>query len=270
MQLNDITPMILTYNEAPNIARVLAKLGWARRILVVDSLSTDGTLDILAADSRITVLTRPFDSFAAQCNFGLKHIETEWVLSMDADYVCSDALIRELHGLPGSPQYAAFRVAFSYCVDGRPLRGSLYPPRIVLYRRDLARYTDDGHAHRVVVEGAVGELPSIIYHDDRKPLSTWLRAQQRYASAEMQKLTASPRSNLSLTDRLRAKVWLVPLLTPFYCLFAKGLLLDGRAGLTYTMQRTYAEVLLALWLLEHASTETLARNEQKGSELVRP
>ena len=80
----DITVMILTFNEAPNIRRTLEKLSWAGDILVIDSGSTDGTLDILREHANVRVLTRVFDTFANQCNYGLEHVQTEWVLSAHA------------------------------------------------------------------------------------------------------------------------------------------------------------------------------------------
>ena len=73
---DDTTPLIITYNEEPTIARVLERLSWARRIVVIDSGSTDAILQILAADPRVEVIHRPFDDFASQCQFGLTHIHT--------------------------------------------------------------------------------------------------------------------------------------------------------------------------------------------------
>ena len=69
MDRDTVTPLLITFNEIQNIGRMLAKLDWARRIVVIDSGSTDGTLGILAKDPRIEVVHRPFDSFAEQCNF---------------------------------------------------------------------------------------------------------------------------------------------------------------------------------------------------------
>ena len=80
----------------PNITRTLEKLAWAQRIIVVDSGSTDGTLEILARYPRVALFTRTFDNFADQCNFGLAQVQTEWALSLDADYELSDRLVREL------------------------------------------------------------------------------------------------------------------------------------------------------------------------------
>lgn len=248
MNLETITPLVLTRDERPNVERLLDGLGWARRIVVIDSGSEDGTLEALAADPRVEVFHRDFDGFAAQCNFGLSKVDTEWVLSLDADYVCPPALAEEIAALPDRPEEDGFEARFRYVVHGRPLRGSLYPPRTVLYRREAARYADDGHAHRVRVDGPVGRLRTRIRHDDRKPLGPrWLAMQWRYAREEARKLEGA--EELHLTDRVRA--WgLGPVAVPLYCLFGKGLVLDGRAGLHYTLQRTVAEVVLALALVD--------------------
>jgi glycosyltransferase involved in cell wall biosynthesis len=87
--LEQITPLILTYNEAPNIDRTLEKLTWAKTIIVIDSYSTDQTLEILSDYPQIEVFKRKFDSFAGQCNYGLEKVKSEWVLSLDADYIGS-------------------------------------------------------------------------------------------------------------------------------------------------------------------------------------
>ena len=89
----EVTPLLITFNEAPNLPRVLPKLAWAERIVVVDSGSTDATLDLLAHYPQVEVIFRPFADFASQCNFGLALIKTPWVLSLDADYELSDDLI---------------------------------------------------------------------------------------------------------------------------------------------------------------------------------
>ncbi len=247
---DQITPLIITYNEAPNIARTLGKLSWARRIVVIDSGSTDSTLDLLRLYPQVEVIQRPFNDFATQCNFGLSQIATPWVLSLDADYELSDGLVDEIGALTDDAGVSGYRVQFVYRIYGRPLRGTLYPPRVVLYRVGTARYVNQGHGHRVIVDGEVRALRHAIYHDDRKPLARWFASQQRYATEEARYLCTKSPHELTRTDRLRRMAWPAPLGVLFYALFAKGCILDGWAGWFYALQRLVAEVLIALAVLD--------------------
>ncbi len=251
MNLDDITAMILTFNEEANIVRTLEALSWASTVLIVDSYSTDHTLELVKQFPNVEVVQRKFDHFADQCNFGLQHIKTSWVLSLDADYVCPASLYSELKSL--TLNKVGYRARFRYGIFGHALRASLYPPRTVLYAKEYASYARDGHAHRVQIDGECGELKSAILHDDRKPLCVWLYSQIRYALQEAEKL--SSKCDLSWKDRIRKQVLIAPVLTPLYCLFVKGLLFDGRAGLYYTMQRTFAEFMLSLVLLDNMLRE---------------
>jgi glycosyltransferase involved in cell wall biosynthesis len=247
---NLITPLLLTYNEAPNINRTLEKLNWVNKIIVIDSYSTDATLEILSQYSQIQVFQRKFDSFAAQCNYGLSKISSEWVLSLDADYVLTDELIDEITSLNTNSDIDSYSIRFKYCVFGKPLRGTLLPPRKVLYRREKAVYHDDGHAHKVIVQGKSSQLSSYIHHDDRKPLNRWLWAQDRYMILESKKLLDTPSSQLSLSDRIRKQKILAPFIILVYCLILKGCILDGWHGWYYTFQRVLAEILLSIHLIE--------------------
>ena len=262
----EITPLILTYNEAPNIGRTLERLAWANEVVVVDSFSTDDTLPIARGFPNVRIVQRPFDSFADQCNFGRQQIQTPWVLSLDADYILSEELVRELSQLStinSNLSTPAFSARFRYCIHGRPLRASLYPPRTVLYRKDQARYRDEGHGHRVQIDGPVGQLSGRIDHDDRKPLDRWFSEQLRYSARDAEHLLATPLADLSRPDRIRRKVIFAPPLVFLYTLFGKGLILDGWPGWYYVLQRTLAEVLLSMRLLEQ---KVKRRNSEKQEE----
>lgn len=259
--IDDITPLLITHDEIRNIERTLGRLGWARRIVVIDSGSTDGTLQVLARTPGVEVHHRAFDSFAEQCNFGLALVKSQWVLSMDADYELSDALVPELRAIQPAAGLAGFRARFVYRIHGRPLRGSLYPPRTVLYRVAGARYENEGHGHRIRIDGEVADLKAPIFHDDRKPLARWLRSQLGYAAREAAHLLAAPRASLSRADRIRLMGWPAPMLVFVYVLVAKGALLDGPAGWFYAFQRLLAEVLLALELLDRRLAGTPPRSD---------
>jgi glycosyltransferase involved in cell wall biosynthesis len=249
--LERITPVILTYNEAPNIARTLEALRWAREVVIVDSFSTDETAAIAGAFPNVRLVRRRFDAHSAQWNFAVHEtgISSPWVLALDADYVLTPELVDELRTLEPPDEVHGYRTAFTYCVFGSPLRASAYPPVVTLYRLGRAHYEQDGHTQRLRIEGAVRDLAGQIRHDDRKPFAVWMRSQLRYSRLEAAKLLATPRRQLSFPDRVRLLVIVAPLVALPYCLFVKGNILNGTAGLCYAMQRTLAEGILSIRLL---------------------
>lgn len=250
--LDRITPLILTYNEAPNIGRVLDPLEWAREIVVVDSFSTDETLEIVSGFSNARVIQRKFDAHAKQWEFGLKEtgITSEWVLALDSDYVLTPEFVEELRTLKPPAGINGYRARFTYCINGRRLRSGVYPPVTVLYRRESAGYIQDGHTHRVEVEGEIENFNDPILHDDRKSLSHWFAAQSRYTELEAEKLTNAASGTLGWKDRMRRWRIVAPPAMLFYCLIVRGGVLDGWAGFYYAFQRALAELMLSLRLIE--------------------
>jgi glycosyltransferase involved in cell wall biosynthesis len=248
--LSEITPLILTFNEAPNLRRTLERLTWAREIVVVDSFSTDETAAIARSFPQVRVVQRKFDSHADQWNFGLDQTKSDWVLALDADYTLSEPLVGELRAFEATAGLHAYFARFIYCVSGRPLRGTLYPPRAVLFRKDCCRYEQDGHTQRLRITGATSWLKGHILHDDRKPLDQWLQAQDRYARLECKKLSEVASAKLGFNDRLRRQIIFAPAAVFVHTLLVKGLILDGWPGWFYVAQRVYAELLLSLRLLE--------------------
>lgn len=245
--LAQVTPLILTYNEAPNIARSLGALSWANDIVVVDSFSDDDTVELAKSFPRVRVFQRAFDCHRNQWEFGLTEtsISTLWVLALDADYVVPEALVEELATLKPDGQTAGYRARFVYCIKGKQLRSGIYPPVTVLYRRDAATYVQDGHTQRVALEGAIEDLKTPVFHDDRKSLRRWFSSQARYTELEAQKLRAADPAELALADRLRRWRFVVPPVMLVYCLIVRGGILDGWAGFYYAFQRAMAEVMLS-------------------------
>lgn len=254
-----ITPMIICKNEQDNIGRVLERLDWARRVLLIDSGSTDQTLSIAKQFANVETVYRKFDTFAGQCNFGLSNVATPWVLSLDADYVLTAEFVASLRRFSPSSDTWGYRVPLKYCISGRPLRGTLLPPRVCLYRRSGACYDDDGHSHHLRLAGPIRPFPAAILHDDRKPLSRWLDAQRRYQARDAEMLLSKPVASLKRLDRLRRTTLLMPLLALPYCLLVKQGVLDGWRGWFYAFQRVYAELQLALMIMEvnHSEREAV-------------
>jgi glycosyltransferase involved in cell wall biosynthesis len=249
VNIDTVTPLVLTYNEALNISRTIGQLNWAKEIIVIDSYSTDETLDILRSYPQIKVFQRIFDTHATQWNYGLEQIKSEWVLSLDADYFITNKLVEEIISLDDS-SIDGYLIPFKYCVFGKPLRGTILPPRQALFRREKSIYINDGHTQLLVNQGRLNRISSPIYHDDRKPLSRWLWAQDRYLLIEAKKLLETPDHELSFGDRIRKQKFLAPFVILIYCLVFKGGIIDGWPGWHYAFQRVLAEILLSIRIIE--------------------
>jgi glycosyltransferase involved in cell wall biosynthesis len=246
--LDQITPLILTKDEEPNIERTLRQLAWASEAIVVDSFSSDATVEIARRFPNVRVLQRAFDDHAAQWTFGQQQVRTPWFLALDADYFLPEAFARELSLLtPGTTR--AYRAAFRYAVNGRVLRASLYPPRVVLATTAHSSFWLDGHTQRIAVDGDVGDLRTPIVHDDRKSFRSFLARQKRYMRQEAEKLRLRDPRSLGVAGRIRKLVVVAPFAVLVHTLFVKGLILDGRAGLRYAWERFVAELMLSRELL---------------------
>ncbi|MFK7955085.1 MAG: glycosyltransferase family 2 protein [Lysobacterales bacterium] len=248
MKLTDITPVLLTFNEADNLQRTLEGLKWAQQIIIVDSGSTDDTRRIAEAFPQVRWLTRAFDDFASQRNFGLDAVNTAWVLSLDADHHLSAELVSELASLDDQ-HCQAFFAAFKYQIWQQSVRCAILPARPVLFRNASCRYQPDGHAEHLMIDGRHGQLVHPVTHDDRKPLSRWVSAQDGYAQREAEKLRTA--EVLGRADKIRRITWLAPLAVFFYVLIIRGGIFEGRRGFFYAYQRLLAEVNLALHLMQN-------------------
>lgn len=250
--IEQITPLILTYNEAPNIGRVLDRLKWAKRIVIVDSFSNDETEAFAKQYPNVSFFQRCFDSHANQWNFGLREtgIDTEWVLALDADYVLSSDFVNELRSLKPAKDVAGYQTRFRYCIEGIPLRGTVYTPVTVLFRRERADYAQHGHTQRLRTTGTLATLSSFIHHDDRKPLERWFASQIKYMQLEAEVLLGTFIGKLDGPDKIRRLVFVAPFAMFFYCLVVKRTLFDGWRGIFYACQRAIAEAMLSLFLLQ--------------------
>lgn len=250
---NILQALILTKNEEPNIARVLDRLTWLEKVVILDSYSTDHTIEIVKSFPNVEVNYRAFDTFAQQCNYGLDLIQSDWILSLDADYVLTDEFVDETKALLQRDEkgIVAYFTKFEFLIYGKRLVGNNTTPRAVLFRKGRGVYFDDGHAHRLHINGVSGSYRAKIWHDDRKSLSRWMSNQDKYSIRECEKLLdpANPERS-SIINRIRRTKVLAPFVVFFYCLFIKGLFLNGWAGWYYTLQRTMVEIVFALRMIE--------------------
>ena len=245
-----IQALILTKDEEPNIGRVLGHLDWLESVVVLDSFSTDATEEIVRSFPNTSFHQREFDTHANQWNQGLSLLNSEWVLSLDADYVLTPDFVQEIIDKISVGDRSAYLASFKFLVFGEPLLRDNTTPRPVLFKRASCQYFDDGHTQRLAIDGPTAHLSAKIMHDDRKSLSRWIDNQSKYSIRECEKLTISTDERPSITSRLRKTKVLAPLFVFFYCLVIQGGIFGGWRGWHYTLQRTIVEMLLALRLIE--------------------
>jgi glycosyltransferase involved in cell wall biosynthesis len=263
--LEHITPVVLTFNEEQNIARTMSQLRWAKDIVVVDSGSTDATLAMLTEFPNVRVFNRRFDTHANQWRYAVEEtqIATDWILRLDADYHLSDELVSELARLDPNAAVSAYRIGFKYAIFSHKLLSSLYPPNTILLRRNRFSVWDNGHTEAWDVNGPIATLSARVIHDDRKPTGQWLIGQARYMQRELALLREG---RTGLERWLRLTPPLMPVGVFLYCLFGKGLILNGRAGIFYALQRMVAEAVLALFVLEEKLRQRAARSSPERPE----
>jgi glycosyltransferase involved in cell wall biosynthesis len=261
--LDHITPVLLTFNEAENIGRTLSHLSWAKDIVIVDSNSTDGTLDIIAKFPQARVFARPYDTHANKWRFAIEEtaISTDWILRLDADYQVTDELVNELAGLDASAPVSAYRIVFDYAIFSRRLLSSLYPANTILLRKEKCSVWDKGHTEAWTIDGQIELLKGRVVHDDWKTIGRWITDQSRNMNRELVRLR---KERSGLRGWLRLRPPLMPIGVFLYCLFGKGLILNGKAGVFYALQRLVAEATLSLMILEeNLRDQAIARDQAK-------
>jgi glycosyltransferase involved in cell wall biosynthesis len=223
---------LITRNEAANLPRTLASVRWASEIVIVDSGSTDATLEI-ARSFGAQVHSEPWRGFAAQKNSAIAHSTGEWILSLDADEEVSPQLAREIQALlAGEPEFSAYRVSRLNHFLGRPLRhGGYWPdPKLRLFQRGAARFLERPVHEIMQADGPDGWLRGHLIHHCYPTLDDYIEHMNRYSTIAAQALVASDR----VGDSWLWLAWnalLNPAATFLYNYIFRLGLLDGRAGL---------------------------------------
>ncbi|HUJ49860.1 MAG TPA: glycosyltransferase family 2 protein [Bryobacteraceae bacterium] len=187
-----ISAAIITYNEERNIARALESLRCCDEIVVVDSGSTDRTVE-LATKLGARVLDMAWRGYAGQKNYASECCENDWVLSLDADEALSEALEAEIWQIKkNGPEFDAYTMPRLAQYLGRwILHSGWYPDRkIRLFHRQHAKWVGNFVHESVVVEGRVGHLNANILHFTCSSLSEHLRTLDRYTTLAAEQLVS--------------------------------------------------------------------------------
>ncbi len=241
--------IILSYNEEANIAQALDSIAnWANEIFILDSRSTDRTLEI-AGKYPCHIEENKFENYAKQRNYALDHlpIRSEWVLFLDADEWLPDAIKQEISTIiTRSPEENGFYLNRRLIWMGSWIRHGYYPSWILrLFRHGKGRCEDRQVNEHLIVEGKTGQLRNDFIHENRNGVTDWIAKHNGYATREAQELL-NTRPALGYQEIevrlfgtqaqrkrwLRHKVWnrLPPLIRPFLYFFYRYVLAGGFLG----------------------------------------
>ena len=187
-----LSAIVITRNEEANIADCLASLSFANEIVVVDSGSTDRTVELARAAGARVVSTADWPGFGAQKNIALAEASQRWVLSIDADERVTPALRDEVMAVVKGSACAhdAWDMPRRSSFCGQYMNHSgWYPDRVTrLFLRDRARFSADLVHERVIVEGRTGHLRSDLLHTTYPDLETMLAKLDRYSTLAAQSM----------------------------------------------------------------------------------
>lgn len=247
--MTGLSVTVITKNEVNFIRACLDSVRWADEIIIVDSGSTDGTVEICREYTDKIMLT-DWPGFGPQKNRALAMATSEWVLSLDADEQVSPELKQEILSAMSFPEdHAAFDLPrrSSYC--GRRMRhGGWWPDYVTrLFRRGSARFSDDLVHERIIVDGRIGRLREPLIHAAFENLENVLETMDRYSTIGAR----------MMHDRGKKATMATAILHGFWSFFhtyvVRAGFLDGRAGFMLAVSNaegTYYKYLKLLLLAE--------------------
>ncbi len=256
MKMSDISVIVLTKNEEEGLANTLRELSDFEDLIVVDSNSTDRTVEI-ARSLGARVVNFTWDgAYPKKKQWSLDHAgaKNDWVLLLDADEYPTQALKDELRALEGQLAAApegAFDIHLLYRFGGRLLTHGHVVTKRSLLNTKRARFPEvadldapgirevEGH-YQPSTSAPIGKLRARIVHDDRDPVSSWFARHNRYSdweahlemNRELKKDIASKRT---VKGRIFDSVPMKPFLFFMYAFVARAGFLDGRAGFDYAV-----------------------------------
>ncbi|GJQ29074.1 MAG: hypothetical protein HBSAPP03_09580 [Phycisphaerae bacterium] len=262
-----MTVVILTLNEEVNIAECLRSCAWCDDVHVVDSGSTDRTVEIARAMGA-KVYYNPFESFGKQRNWAIEHCPAahRWVFHLDADERFTPELVKAMRDLIASdPPEAGYHIPQKFMFMGKWLkRAAVYPTyQMRLFHLDRMRFCDWGHGQRELTQGRVGVLNEpYLHYGLSKGLSEWMDRHNRYSTAEAIEAAKLLREKAAWKDvfsrdpikRRRAykevsyRLPFRAAIRHFVTLFILGAAFEGKPGRTYAQLLNLYERMITLKL----------------------
>jgi glycosyltransferase involved in cell wall biosynthesis len=238
--MQSLSVAIVARNEAENIGRTLASVAWANEINLVDSGSTDKTVEI-AKSFGARIFCESWKGYGPQVNSAIDKCTCDWILNLDADEWLTPELALEIKTLlSGQPRYAAYMVPRLNLIFGRWMRhGGLYPDhKLRLFRRGSARLREDTEPHATPkTQEPTGKLKNHMLHRQYPTFEYYLEHMQRYSTATIPLFLRKGGTSESIFAFV-ANTVINPALTFIKNYIFRGGFLDGRQGLIFHLNHS--------------------------------
>jgi glycosyltransferase involved in cell wall biosynthesis len=178
-----LSTVIITCNEENNLRKSLPKLSWCNEIIIVDSGSTDNTLEV-CKQFGCRIYTRPFNGYGAQKQFAVSLASNQWVLCLDADEVLSDALVEEIKEEMKSPSAAGYLIPMTFVFMGKEFRYGKESWRyfLRLFNKELGNFDDRKVHEKIRVEGELKKFRNNIFHYSYRSITHYFNKFNKYSS----------------------------------------------------------------------------------------
>lgn len=190
----NVSGLIITYNEEKNIREVLECFDFCDEIIVVDSFSTDKTIEIAQQFSKVKVIQHTFEDFTKQRNIALDAAKNDWVLFLDGDERITASLKNEiLEELKKPVKKDAYYFYRKFYFAGKPVHysGTQTDKNFRLFRKSKARYTGDKKVHETLhVNGTIGILKNKLLHFSVSDYESYKAKMIHYGILKGQELAA--------------------------------------------------------------------------------
>lgn len=248
MPLPKISALAITLNEGTILADFLERLDFVDEIIIVDSFSTDNTLQIASQFEKVTVFQRKFDDFSGQKNFAISKAKNEWILFFDPDEEITPDVKDEILSVLESPKANAYYVRRQLYFMGKKINYSGFQTDWVirLFQKDHGSYNGNLVHETLAIDGRTARLQSRVPHHTYKSFPDYIAKLDRYSTlqAKMQFDKNKPVTLIHLIVRPAYRFW-------HQYILRLGIL-DGKEGLilAYINAHSVFKRYVKLWLLK--------------------
>ncbi len=239
---------IPVYNEEKNIKLTLSRLSNFKNVYLIDSNSSDKTVNIANNFENVSIIRTNLNSYIEKLNFAIKHCKQDYIMILDADYILNEDLINNIDNLNISQDVDGYFCNFYFMINNTIIREKIYPSKVFLFKNKY-QFSEIGHRENLNINSnKLKFVNGEIYHNDKKEFKYWIKSQINIAKKESDYILKSKKVNS------REFIRKIPFLSIFIALFYFGIIrkviLYFPSGYFFLFQRILYEIILNYYIIK--------------------